>query len=162
MTPLLVFVVGPLLDLYLLYRLGKAWGLLAALALMLGTGGLGLAIVRGQGTRILAAAGGALAGGRPPDRPVLEAIAKLGGGLLLIAPGPITDGLGLLLLLPPTRRLLLRLGRHWIERMAARGLLRVAVLRWPASAGRAESDEETPLGLDPAHEIRLPPRGGGD
>ncbi len=44
----------------------------------------------------------------------MNGLCVLLGGILLIAPGLLTDAAGLLLLFPPTRRLLVELIRRWL------------------------------------------------
>jgi UPF0716 protein FxsA len=158
----LVFVLAPVVDLFLLYRIGEAWGFWRTAALVVGSAAVGFSLARANGTRMLAAFRRELAAGRPPGHLALDGVAVLTGSLLLIAPGPLTDGLGLLLLLPPTRRLLFAAFGRAVERSVERGTLRVSVLRF-GSGGPADPPaawEDAPPGLDPANEIRLPPPEG--
>ncbi len=152
---LLMFVVAPLADLYLLVRLGQAVGPLPTVALVLATGFVGAAVIRAQGTKMLGEMGRELTGGRVPGAGAMDAMAVLAGGALLIAPGLLTDAIGLALLFPPTRGLLRAAVRRWLERKVETGALRVSVLRWHPREDAVEDD--TPLGLDPSKEIRLPP-----
>ena len=59
---------------------------------------------------------GRLAAGRVPAREVLDGALVIFGGALLLTPGFITDILGLVLLLPPTRALV----RAVVSRAASR------------------------------------------
>jgi UPF0716 protein FxsA len=98
----LLFLAAPVVDLYLLYRIALEWGFLPAAGLVLGTAAVGLAVARGQGTRMLAGLGRDLVAGRSPGRGALNGLAILAGALLLVMPGPLGDALGAALLLPPT------------------------------------------------------------
>ena len=157
---LLLFVVAPLFDLYLLYRIGEAWGFLPTVALVIGTAVLGMAVLKSHVRRAAGALQNPAALIRSPGTTALDGIAAVAGGVLLILPGPITDAVGLLLQVPLLRRLMLRLGRRSIERAVERGTMHVSVMRWGPS-GVVVDDEPragTPLGLDPSKEIRLPPK----
>jgi UPF0716 protein FxsA len=161
---LLVFVVAPVVDLYLLYRIGEAWGFLRTAALVLGSAALGIAVLRAHARRALEAARNPLALARGVAGGALDGVAAVAGGVLLILPGPITDVMGLLLQVPPIRRLLLRLGHRSVERAVDRGTMRISVLRWDPMGGPVGGDvegEPAPSGLDPSKEIRLPPKSSG-
>ena len=95
---LLLFVVAPIADLVLLVILGRAVGVLPVLVLVLGTVSMGMVLVRAQGIRTLGALTRELAIGRIPGRQMLDGLAILLGGGLLIAPGLLTDLAGLALL----------------------------------------------------------------
>lgn len=154
---LLLFVVAPVADLWLLVQIGRDWGLLPTLGLVIGTAWLGLSLLRAQSLRILSGINADLAGGRMPGQGALDGLAVMAGAALLIAPGLMTDALGLLILFRPTRSLLQGAMRKWMERAVAKGSLRVHVIGgWPPPGG-PPIEGEAPLGLDPSKEIRLPP-----
>ena len=96
----------PLLDLLLLVRIGARIGFAPTLALVLATGLLGAALARHEGLRVLRSWNEALAAGRMPSEGALGGVLVLAGAALLAAPGVLTDVAGLLLVLPPTRRLI--------------------------------------------------------
>jgi UPF0716 protein FxsA len=60
-----------------------------------------------------------MATGRMPHREVQDGVAVIFGGAFLITPGFITDVIGLALLLPPTRAVVLRLVRKQLARRVA-------------------------------------------
>ena len=157
----LLFVVVPIADLVLLVRLGRAVGVFPIFALVLGTVSLGMVFIRAQGTRMLAAMARELATGRIPGRQMLDGLAILMGGALLIAPGLLTDAAGLTLLFPPTRRWLQAGTRRWMERQLEAGVLTMSVLRWDSGGPPVREDSRS--GLNPQKEILVPPpEGGGD
>lgn len=151
----LLFVAAPVTELIILVRLGQAFGLLATLVLVFGTGFAGAALARAQGTRVLAELQRELAAGRVPGQQLLDGMAILVGGAALLAPGFLTDLVGLALLFPPTRSWLQAAARRWLERQLDTGALRVSVLRW--RPGSADMQDQPPRGLDPRREIRMPP-----
>ena len=77
---------------------------------------LGAALLRSQGRSVWRRFRAAVAAGRMPHREVQEGVMVIFGGAFLVTPGFITDVVGLLLLLPPTRELLRRAGLRWLRR----------------------------------------------
>ncbi|MFL6240464.1 MAG: FxsA family protein [Actinomycetes bacterium] len=100
---LLVFLVLPVAEIVVAIQVADAIGGFATALLLLITSVIGGVVVRRAGARAWAALQEAAAAGRPP-RNVLDGAIVLLGGLLLLVPGFITDVLGLLLLVPVTRR----------------------------------------------------------
>ena len=118
-----------------------------------------MVLVRAQGTRTLAALARELAIGRIPGRQMLDGLAILLGGGLLIAPGFLTDVAGLTLLFPSARRWLQAATRRWMERQLEAGVLKVSVLRWESGGPPVREDPRPEL--DPQKEILVPPPEGG-
>ncbi len=119
---LLLFVVLPAAELSLLIKVGSKIGAGNTLLAILATGLLGAWLARSQGLAILAALNARMARGEPPTRELLEGALVLVAGAVLLTPGFLTDAIGLLCLLPVTRRGMLVL----LERAVARGRLRAA------------------------------------
>ena len=145
------FIVVPLLDLFILVQLGRAVGVLPTIALVVVTGVLGAALARSQGLRTVLEAQREIAAGRLPGRALLDGLAILVGGALLLTPGLLTDLLGLSLLFPPTRRWVQRWARRRLEGLVRSGQVQVSVLSpqdWMAPRPTGEPP------LDPRHEIR--------
>lgn len=106
-TVLLVGVLALLVaEVVVLAFVGAQLGVLATVGLLLAGSLLGGWLVRWQGTRTWRAFAAAVAEGRPPGREVLDGVLVLAGGVLVLLPGFVSDVLGLLCLLPPTRKLL--------------------------------------------------------
>lgn len=118
---LLLFIAVPLVELYGIYLLGDAIGLIPTLLLLAVDSVLGTVLLRSQGRAVWRRFNEAMAAGRMPHREVQDGVAVIFGGAFLITPGFLTDIFGLLLLLPPTRAVLLRYGARVIaKRMATR------------------------------------------
>jgi UPF0716 protein FxsA len=101
-----------------------------------------------------------MAAGRVPGREIMDGLAVLVGGALLLTPGLITDVMGLTLLFPPTRRAIQLLARKWLERQVQTGAVRVQFLGWDAAAPGSPTPMETgQRSLDPRNEIRVPAPG---
>jgi UPF0716 protein FxsA len=108
MLPLLVviFVVVPIIELFVIIQIGELIGVLPTIALLVLDSILGSLLMRSQGRAAWARFNQALAERRPPAREVVDGVLIVFGGALLLTPGFVTDLLGLSLLLPPTRALL--------------------------------------------------------
>lgn len=103
---LVLFTVFALLDFVLLFTVGSQIGLLTTLALVLGTGFLGLHLIRREGVATFARAQERMARGEVPSGELLTGAALIFGGALLMAPGFLSDALGFMCLIPDARRLL--------------------------------------------------------
>lgn len=108
--PFLLFVLLPLAELWLLIRIGAAIGATLTLGLVLASAALGVAVINRQGFHTLARVRARLAQGEAPAAEILDGTLLALAGLLLVLPGPLTDALGLLGLIPAVRgRLVQRL-----------------------------------------------------
>jgi UPF0716 protein FxsA len=105
----LLFLLFPALEIYLYVLLGGQIGAGATIGVVVGAMVAGFAILRFQGFSMLLKARRALLDGKQPAGPIIEGVAVLIAGLLLILPGMISDVLGLLLLIPPVRRALIKI-----------------------------------------------------
>ncbi len=113
-----IFVVVPLAELYVIYQVGDAIGILPTLAILVADSLLGSWLLKSQGRAVWRRFNETMGAGRVPHREVVDGVLVIFGGAFLITPGFITDVLGLLLLLPPTRflmrRLVLRAVGGWV------------------------------------------------
>lgn len=116
---LVVLFIGlPIAELFVIIRVGEAIGLLPTLAILIADSVLGSLLLRSQGRAAWRRFNEALAAARPPAREVMDGALVIFGGALLITPGFLTDILGLVLLLPPTRAVVRRvLVRHFTSRV---------------------------------------------
>ncbi|OQX07649.1 MAG: FxsA protein [Thiothrix lacustris] len=103
-----LFLVIPFIELWLLIKVGSAIGALATILLLMLSGFLGMYLLRHQGLSTLAKFQRDMQAGQRPAKSLLEGMMLLLGGLLFIIPGFFTDIIGLILLLPPTRYLLVK------------------------------------------------------
>jgi UPF0716 protein FxsA len=105
----IVFIAVPIAELYVLIQIGQEIGLLATIGLLILDSVLGAMLMRSQGRAAWMRFNRALAEGRVPGREVIDGALVIFGGALLLTPGFLSDFLGLILLLPPTRALVRRL-----------------------------------------------------
>lgn len=118
----LAFTLIPLVELWLLLRIGAVLGAVPTLGLVVITGIAGASLARREGARAWLAVQGELVAGRIPGRELLEALLVLVAGIVLVTPGVLTDLAGLALLVRPIRSGLVRgLERRYRNMLEARG-----------------------------------------
>jgi len=103
---LLIFIVVPLAELYVIIQVGQAIGPWWTILILLVDSIVGAMLMRSQGRAAWRRFQLATQEGRVPHREVLDGALVIFGGAFLLTPGFITDIFGLLLLLPPTRALI--------------------------------------------------------
>lgn len=107
--PILIFIsLFTLLDFVVLFSIGSQIGLLTTLLLVLGTGFVGLHLIRKEGVSTFARARQRMQAGEIPSSELLTGAALIFGGALLMAPGFLSDALGLACLIPNARQLMLK------------------------------------------------------
>ncbi|MEV4271600.1 FxsA family protein [Micromonospora aurantiaca (nom. illeg.)] len=94
-----------LLELTVFVLVGRAVGFGVAVLLVFGASLLGLVLLRREGMRAWRGFRAAAQAGRPPGPEVTDGLVGLLGALLLALPGLVSGVVGLLLLVPPLRRL---------------------------------------------------------
>lgn len=147
----LLFTVLPALEIWVFFQIPMSLG--AKLLVVLFTGIAGASLARAQGVRVIREIQGQLAQGSMPTAELVEGGIVLFGGALLLTPGFITDTVGFLCLLPPSRKVIAIGLRRWFS-----GRIQVAAgpgftaanfqagtrIRHPAPPGRAPLPKETP------------------
>ncbi len=119
----IVFIVVPIVELYVIIQIGGLIGVWPTLALLLADALLGSLLLRHQGRGAWRRFNQALAERRFPGREVADGLMIAIGGTLLLTPGFVTDIVGVLLLLPPTRAI----ARTLLRRYAAHRFVVVGV-----------------------------------
>jgi len=109
---LLLLTALPILELALLIKLGQMIGFWWTLALIFGTGLAGVAIIQMQGLAMLSRFRDMIDGRTTTAGFDFGSGLLMMAGTLLVLPGPLSDVVGLLLLLPPVRSLVAR----WVAR----------------------------------------------
>ncbi len=104
----LLFIIIPLAELYLMIKVGEYIGAFWTVALVLITAFIGVNMLRYQGMSMLTRAQHSLSQGTLPAMEMMEGMVLAVGGVLLIAPGFITDILGFLCMIPVTRRIIIQ------------------------------------------------------
>jgi UPF0716 protein FxsA len=140
---LFLFIVVPIAELFVIIQVGQAIGVWWTIALLIADSVLGSMLMRSQGRAVWRRFNEAMQAGRVPAREVLDGVLVIFGGALLLTPGFISDVLGLLLLLPPTRALVRTL---IVRRFAHRMVVSMSAPR--PQAGRAYDVEGTAVDVD--------------
>lgn len=117
---MLLFLLFPILELAVLISVGSAIGVLPTIALVIATSIFGGLMLRIAGITTAWRARERLARGEMPDQEVLQGLMMAVGGGLLLLPGFISDVIGVLCLLPFTRRRLVERVRRRAAEQAAR------------------------------------------
>ena len=112
-----IFAVMTLLEIYVLMTVGDVIGNWQTVLLVITTALIGSTLLRQQGWSTMAKAQQSIAEGKTPAFEMLEGVVILVSGVLLITPGFITDSLGLLGLMPWSRRYFIN---HILEKNAER------------------------------------------
>ncbi len=107
-----LFTLVPLVELYLLIQLGTYIGAVDTIAMVIGTGVAGGLLAKSQGLAVLDRIRAELNQGRLPAESLFDGLLILIAGAMLITPGLLTDGLGLLLLIPWSRQAF----KFWLKR----------------------------------------------
>jgi UPF0716 protein FxsA len=121
----LLFTVVPLLELYILIKIGGYIGAFPTVGLVVLTALLGFVLARFEGLRKLQQIKRSLSLGIVPAEEMLDGVLIFVGGVLLIIPGVLTDLFALILLIPYTRTIFKRWLRRRFDRMIATGNVRL-------------------------------------
>jgi UPF0716 protein FxsA len=115
---LILLLLWPLAELFVLIEVGLAIGWLPTVLLLLASSALGWRLLRIQGRTAIERVSLAVSERRPPAPAAIDGALGFLGAAMLVVPGLITDALGAVLLLGPVRRLARRwLVAHWAGRV---------------------------------------------
>lgn len=116
---LALFIVVPLAELYVILKVGDAIGAVWTIVLLAADSVLGSMLLRAQGRSVWQRFNETMAAGRVPHRELIDGVLVIFGGAFLITPGFLTDIVGLVLLIPPTRAVVRRLVARRLGRRIA-------------------------------------------
>ncbi|HDD44495.1 MAG TPA: FxsA family protein [Candidatus Desulfofervidus auxilii] len=100
----ILFTLVTILELALIIEVGSRIGIMYTILLIIGTAILGAYLAQSQGLAILMRIQNELKAGILPNDTLIEGLLILIGGVLLLTPGFVTDTLGFLCILPPSRK----------------------------------------------------------
>jgi UPF0716 protein FxsA len=147
----LLFLLTPIIEMYLLIRVGQWIGAWPTIGLVLLTAMIGVGLLRQQGFSTLLRGRQRLDAGELPAQEMVEGLILAVGGALLLTPGFATDALGFCCLLPPTRRAMVRaLLRRGVTSMGPGGESFHYSAGWSSGPGR---DPRVRRGRDGTHVI---------
>lgn len=122
---LILFTCVPALELYLLFQVGGEIGALNTIFIIIATGIVGASLAKSQGLELLFKIQDQLNKGELPTGQLLQGFLVMGGGLLLLTPGFVTDILGFSMVIPGTRAILAMLIKKAFEKGIQRGNIHV-------------------------------------
>lgn len=126
----MAFIVVPIIEIWLLIQAGSVIGGWETFLLMILISMAGAALVRREGLGLLTRFQARLEVGQLPTRELVQGVLVAIAGALLLTPGFLTDGIGLVLLFPPTRAAIAAL-------VLARSRRRAASTGWMGGPGGA-------------------------
>jgi UPF0716 protein FxsA len=107
---ILALAAFPLIEIGLLIRIGELIGIWRLALIIIGTALLGTYVIRRVGLSVFERALSRLGSDRDGFSPIFDGFLQFVAGLLLIFPGVIADSLGLVLLIPQVRKVLIHTG----------------------------------------------------
>ncbi|RPJ79560.1 MAG: membrane protein FxsA [Alphaproteobacteria bacterium] len=116
-----IFLIFPVIELYLLIKIGGMIGALNTVLIILITASLGAYMAKSQGFRVLRQIQEATNQGRMPGNELLHGFFVLAGGFALITPGLLTDAIGFSMLIPQTREIYVRIAKEIIRKKLENG-----------------------------------------
>ena len=123
--PLLIFMLVPIVEMWILIEVGGWIGALPTIALVVLTATLGLSLLKRQGLSTLMRARKKMDQGSIPASELVSGVMIAVGGALLLTPGFVTDAIGFALLIPQTRQwFLLKLVDRYRDKIIIEGEFR--------------------------------------
>lgn len=101
----LLFIVVPLVELYVIVQVAQVTGVWETILLLLAVSIIGAWLVKRQGVAVWSRFNQTMANGQIPHIEIVDGVLILFAGALMLTPGFVTDALGVFLLVPPTRAL---------------------------------------------------------
>ncbi|UPU35059.1 FxsA family protein [Geomonas paludis] len=117
----LILLIVPVVEIYLIIKVGQVIGGVATVAILLLMSLTGAWLIRHQGGRVLTQIRDELSQGRLPAAQLLDGALIFIGGVLLTTPGFFTDFLGIFFLVPSTRRFIKLWLGLWLQNKISRG-----------------------------------------
>lgn len=111
---LAVLLLIPLVDIMVLVIVAGRIGVVATVAIVVLTALIGLMLVRSEGRHTVRNLHHKLARGEAPTNEVLDGGLLIAAGAFLLTPGLVTDAIGFLLVIPPTRYVIRGALKRWI------------------------------------------------
>lgn len=115
------FIVYALAELALLIVIGQNIGVLNTLLLIVATSIIGIYVVKNKGMNSVQKVKATIARGEAPGPALVDTVLNFSGGVLLTLPGFITDLVGLLLLMPFSRKMFQPIFYYWMRNKMKKG-----------------------------------------
>ncbi len=116
-----VFIAAILVEIALFIVVGKVLGVFNTLLFIILTSVIGILIAKKQGIQSVRNLQNSLSEGNPPGVAIIDTFLIFIGGVLLVAPGFLTDLLGFTLIIPFTRKLYKPAIYYWLKKKLKNG-----------------------------------------
>jgi len=113
---LLLFLIIPVVELALLIKIGTVIGTLNTILLVIFTAFIGAYLVKTEGLNVMERFQSNLGQGIFPAEEIFDGAIILVAGALLVTPGVITDFVGFVLVIPPSRAVIKKFIRKFVEK----------------------------------------------
>jgi UPF0716 protein FxsA len=117
---LVIFIIVPLLELLVIIEVSSRLGLPETILVLVLISVIGAALAKREGYAAARRIQAEIQEGRVPGDPLIEGGLILAGAVLLLTPGFLTDAVGLMMLIPPTRKVALTIAKRRLRRASAR------------------------------------------
>ena len=141
-----LFLIMPIVELALLVQVDKLIGFWPTIGIIICTGLLGGVLAKREGLSVWQRFNDRMAKGGLPGEELLDGVIILMAGALLITPGVLTDLLGFMGLLPPTRAIIRNIAMKRIRKAMQKGSISVVGFGgdWGTDASFQNADTSTP------------------
>ncbi|HOW13885.1 FxsA family protein [Methanosarcina sp.] len=116
-----LFLIIPVVEIYLLVKIGGMIGALNTVLIILITASIGAYLTKSQGFRVLCQIQDATRQGYMPGNELLHGLFVLIGGFALLTPGFLTDTIGFSMLIPQIREIYVRIAKEIIRKKIQQG-----------------------------------------
>ncbi|MHC1757589.1 MAG: FxsA family protein [Methanosarcina sp.] len=116
-----LFLIIPVVEIYLLIKIGGIIGTLNTILIILITASLGAYLTKSQGFRVLSQIQNATRQGYMPGNELLHGLFVLIGGFALLTPGFLTDTIGFSMLIPQIREIYVGIAKGIIKKKIQQG-----------------------------------------
>ena len=110
MLMLFIFIAVPIIEIALFIKVGGFIGLYPTLAIVLLTAFIGTSLLRSQGMSAFSGLQNSIMAGQNPMSQIAHGAMILIAGVVLLTPGFFTDAVGLALLIPGVRTVIIKAG----------------------------------------------------
>ena len=100
---LALFLLIPIIELFIMFKIGKVIGLEITILIIIITAIIGAKLTKVQGAKAIKSAQSEIKSGKLPHKEVMDGIMIIIAGAFLLTPGFVTDIVGFSLLLPTLR-----------------------------------------------------------
>ncbi|WP_102691074.1 FxsA family protein [Rummeliibacillus pycnus] len=118
---LMFLILVPIIEICVVLLSGKLIGAFPTLLLIVVTGMLGVYLAKTKGIKAFQQLKIAIERGQAPGDAIIDGVLTFVGSVLLVLPGFISDILGILLVMPATRKLFKPMIYYWLRKKMKKG-----------------------------------------